>query len=418
MPVYAFRGLQQGGKEVKGHRDADSPKALRALLRREGIRIIDHHEETSRRGPGADLARAGKGLFDLSAYAEKKVSVAELALTTRQLATLLRSGITLLESLGAIVDQAENPKLKRVFGEIKSDVNEGASMADAMTKHPKEFGELYVSMVRAGEASGALDGVLTRLADFTEAQSRLRSKVFGALLYPGIMLGVGSIIMAVMFVVVIPRITKIFSQLDVDLPIQTKILIFMANVSTSGWFWLLFVPTVAGGVWYFREWKRSEAGRPKWDRFTLAAPVFGPLVRLVSIARFSQTLATLLRAGVPILKALDITKDVLNNHRLAEVIQEAREAIREGDAIANPLRKSGEFPPIVTQMVAVGEKSGQLEDMLENIAQNYEFQVNQRVERLTTLIEPVMILGMGVSVSFVVFSILMPIMELSQHVQK
>jgi general secretion pathway protein F len=277
------------------------------------------------------------------------------------------------------------------------------------------FGTLYISMIRAGEASGALDQVLVRLADFTEAQARLESKVLSAMMYPAIMTGVGGIIMMVLFVVVIPRITKIFTQVKAELPIQTKFLIFVADV-IKGYWWLLII--LAGlGVWAFRRWKKSKAGRAVWDRFVLRAPLVGNIVRLVAVARFSRTLATLLRSGVPVLTAMDIVKDVLNNVRLADVVSDAREAIREGDSIADPLRRSKEFPPIVVHMIATGEKSGQLEQMLESVADNYDFQVDQKVERLTTLIEPIMILGMGAAVAFVVFSILVPILQLSQHVR-
>jgi general secretion pathway protein F len=411
MPVYAYKGLADDGREVKGLQDAESPKGLRTTLKKQGIRIVEHREEPSKLG---GLQLSGSTEIDLKKYFER-VTVADVALVTRQLATLLRSGITLIDALTAIVEQLDNEKFKRIFGAIKTGVNEGSSLADAMAEHPATFDELYISMVRAGEASGALDKVLVRLADFTEAQAKLKSKIMGALLYPLIMLGVGSVIMVVLFVVVIPRITKIFQQVKADLPPQTRLLIFVADVIRNYW-WLL-VPLVAGSIFYFFRWKKSKKGRPKWDRFTLRVPVLGPVVRLVAIARFSRTLATLLRSGVPVLTALDITKDVLNNLRLAEVVTEAREAIREGESISTPLRKSKEFPPIVVHMVATGEKSGQLEEMLEHVADNYDFQVDQKVERLTTLIEPIMIVGMGGAVAFIVFSILMPILQLSQHVR-
>ncbi|MEQ9497326.1 MAG: type II secretion system inner membrane protein GspF [Deltaproteobacteria bacterium] len=413
MPVYAYKGLNEGGREVKGLLDADSPRTLRSLLKKQGIRITEHREEDRKRksdgGAGSNATE-----IDIAKYFER-VTVADIALVTRQLATLLASGITLIDALSAIVDQVEGEKLKRIFGSIKTAVNEGSSLADAMGQHAGTFDNLYVSMVRAGEASGALDNVLVRLADFTEAQARLKSKILSAMLYPVIMLGVGGVIMIILFVVVIPRITKIFEQVKAELPLQTKFLIFMADMIKGYWF-ILF-PLMGLSVYLFFRWKVSKKGRPKWDRFTLKAPIFGPVVRLVAIARFARTLATLLRSGVPVLNALDITKDVLDNVRLADVVAEAREAIREGESIAAPLKKSGEFPPIVVHMIATGEKSGQLEQMLEHVADNYDFQVDQRVEKLTTLIEPIMIVGMGVAVAFIVFSILMPILQLSQHVR-
>jgi general secretion pathway protein F len=418
MPVYAYRGLNESGREVKGVLDAESPRMLRTHLKRQGVRIIDHREETSSkaakpvaRGRGGNAAQLQ---IDLSKYFDR-ISVADIALVTRQLATLLKSGITLIQALAAITDQVESEKLKRTFSNIKTDVNEGSSLADAMAKHDAVFSHLYVSMVRAGEASGALDQVLMRLADFTENQARLRAKVQSAMLYPIIMLGVGAVIMLILFVVVIPRITKIFEQVKAELPIQTKLLIFTADL-LKNWYFVL-IPAAGLLIWGFLRWKKSAKGKPVWDRFVLVAPIFGVAVRLIAISRFARTLATLLRSGVPVLTALDITKDVMNNTRLSNVVGEAREAIREGESIATPLKRSGEFPPIVVHMVATGEASGQLEVMLEHVADNYDFQVEQRVEKLTTLIEPIMIVGMGTAVAFIVFSVLLPILQLSQHVR-
>ncbi|MFO0723249.1 MAG: type II secretion system inner membrane protein GspF [Myxococcota bacterium] len=414
MPVFVYKGLDARGKEVKGMLDAESPKGLRAALKKDGIRIVEHREENAPAGKKSAAAALASTEVDLAKYLER-ITVAEVALVTRQIATLLKSGITLIDALSAIVDQVEKEKMKRVFGAIKSAVNEGSSLAGAMSQHPEVFDTLYVSMIRAGEASGALDKVLIRLADFTEAQARLKSKILSAMMYPVIMMGVGSIIMVILFVVVIPRITKIFTQIKAELPMQTKFLIFVADIIKNYWWFLLMA--LGAAVYFFRRWKRSEKGRAAWDKGMLKAPILGGIVRLVAVARFARTLATLLRAGVPVLNALDIVKDVLNNVRLAEVVSEAREAIREGESIADPLKRSREFPPIVVHMVATGEKSGQLEEMLENVADNYDFQVDQRVERLTTLIEPIMIVGMGVGVAFVVWAILMPILQLSQHVR-
>lgn len=417
MPVFAYKGLNDAGKEVRGVLDADSPKTLRALLKKQGVRIIEHREETGKRKGGAAaaaLSAAGATEIDFKRYFDR-IDIEDVALATRQLATLLKSGITLIESLTAIVDQVESEKMKRVYGDVKAAVNEGSSLADALGQHPEVFDNLYISMIRAGEASGALDQVLVRLANFMEAQARLKSKIMSAMLYPIIMVGVGAIIMIILFVVVIPRITKIFEQVKADLPIQTKFLIMIADVVKGYWF--LLIPGTALGIWFFSRWRKSPKGRPKWDRFILSAPLFGTVVRMVAVARFARTLATLLRSGVPVLNALDIVKDVLNNVRLADIVNEARDAIREGESIATPLKRSKEFPPIVVHMIAIGEKSGQLEEMLENVADNYDFQVDQRVEGLTTLIEPIMIVGMGVGIAFVVFAVLMPILQLSQHVR-
>ncbi len=416
MPIFAYKGLDGQGKEVRGLLDADTPKTLRALLKNKGIRIVEHKEESADNKNGrkrTSLAPRATEI-DLRRFTER-VSINEIALTTRQMATLLKSGITLIESLTAIVDQVDNEKLKRVFGQIKSDVNEGSSLADAMGEHPSVFSQLYVSMIRAGEASGALDEVLIRLANFMEQQARLNSRIMSAMMYPAIMLAIGGMIMLLLFVVVIPRITKIFDQVKAQLPIQTRLLIFTADI-VKGYWWLLII-LFGTSVYLFLRWKRSEKGRAIWDRFVLSAPVLGTVVRMVAVARFSRTLATLLRSGVPVLNALDIVRDVLSNEKLAEVIENARDAIREGESIAKPIERSGQFPPIVTHMIAIGERSGQLEEMLEHVADNYDFQVNQKVDGLTSLLEPVMIVFMGVGVGYVVFAILLPILQLSQHVR-
>src|SRR5215472_9316942 len=303
MPVFAYKGLNDSGKEVRGILDAESPRTLRALLKKQGIRIIEHREETGKKKEGAAqfLSAAGQTEVDFKKYFDR-ITVEDIALTTRQLATLLKSGITLIESLSAIVDQVESEKMKRVYGDVKAAVNEGSSLADALAQHPEVFDHLYISMIRAGEASGALDQVLIRLANFMEAQARLKAKIMSAMLYPAIMVGVAGIIMIVLFVVVIPRITKIFDQVKAELPIQTKLLILVADVVKGYWF-ILFPSLIFFGF-LFNRWRMSKNGRPKWDRFVLRAPIFGTVVRMVAVSRFSRTLATLLRSGVPILNGL------------------------------------------------------------------------------------------------------------------
>ena len=266
-------------------------------------------------------------------------------------------------------------------------------------------------MIRAGESSGALDVVLVRLADFTESQARLRSKVMGALTYPAAMAVVGGAIMLILFTVVIPKITKIFEDTQVTLPWTTKILMAVATF-VSGWWWALLL-LAAAGFWGFLRWKETPTGRGRWDRFKLTVPIFGRLIRTIAIGRFSRTLATLLKSGVPLLSAMDIVRNIVGNVRLAEVIDQARQAIQEGESIAAPLKRSGEFPPLVHHMVAIGERSGSLEEMLGNVADAYEDQVETTVSALTSLMEPLMIVVMGAVVAFIVFSVLMPILQIN-----
>ena len=424
MPVFEYRGLTPAGKQVKGLQEADSSRSLRAQLKRSGVFLTDVLAEREsgpvrRQNGKAAVAQPQPSLASRDVQLGKlfrgRVSSDDVAIFTRQLSTLLHAGVTLIEALTALVDQTEKERLKRVVSEVKTRVNEGSSLADALCQHAKIFGTLYVNMVRAGEASGALDAVLARLADFTEGQAKLRQKVLGTLIYPVIMSIIGTGILALLMTVVVPKVTKIFESMKVSLPWTTRLLIFVSDL-LANWWWLL-LPMLLAAIFGFFRWKASPGGRPVWDRFVLRAPVFGSLVRMLSIARFSRTLATLLKSGVPLLTAMDITKNVVSNSVLAGVVENARDAIREGESIAGPLRRSGEFPPLVHHMIAIGERSGQLEDMLLNVAESYETQVSVRIGALTALMEPLIIVAMGVAVAFVAFSILMPILQLNTTIR-
>jgi len=414
--VFEYTGLTEAGKNVRGIRDAESSKALRQVLRKDGVYLTDARAAEA----GAVVGEQKTGLsreVDIPAMLGfAGVSSQDLAIATRQLATLIAAGIPLVEALTALVDQIEQPRLKRIMGVVKQKVNEGASLADALREHPKVFSELYVNMIRAGESSGALDVVLVRLADFTESQAQLRNKIIGAMLYPAIMVVVGIAIVGILFVVVIPKVTKIFDDMNVTLPWTTRILIGVSSFARDYWYVVLVaIPALVFGL---RRFVRTARGRAWWDRTKLGAPVFGELIRMLSLSRFAKTLATLLASGVPLLTAMDIVRNIVSNTLLADVIDKARDAIREGESIAAPLRRSGQFPPLVYHMIAIGERSGQLEEMLQNVARSYEAQVEMRVGALTSLLEPVMIVAMGGGVAFIVFSILMPIMQLNTFVPK
>jgi len=404
MPVFEYKALSAAGKPVQGLREAESPRSLRAALKRDGVFLTEVLGEKQQQ---AQQARE----VNVRRWVVGRVSADDLAITTRQLAVLVHAGIPLVEALAALVEQVEHERLKRVISDVKQRVNEGASLADALAVHGKVFSTLYCNMIRAGESSGALDVVLTRLAVFTESQARLRSKVMGALTYPAAMGVVGGAIMLILFAVVIPKITKIFEDTQVTLPWTTKLLMGFSTFVSSYWWALLLL--AGAGFWGFLRWKETTAGRARWDRFKLTVPIFGRLIRTIAIGRFSRTLATLLKSGVPLLTAMDIVKNVVANVRLAEVIEQARQAIQEGESIAAPLKRSGEFPPLVHHMVAIGERSGSLEEMLGNVADAYEDQVETTVAALTSLMEPLMIVLMGAVVTFIVFSVLMPILQIN-----
>jgi general secretion pathway protein F len=419
MPLYAWKGLDAGGKTVNGTREADGPKGLRQVLRKDAVFLTELREVVG--GMKGAAAAAGvaqaKGLnkeVDFARFFER-VKPQEVAIFTRQLATLLRAGIPLAEALGALAEQADNRKLQLILAGIRQKVNEGGALAEALGQNPRVFPELYTNMVRSGEAAGNLDAVLARLAEFMDEQLALRSKVSAALTYPIVMAVLGSVIMGVLMVVVVPQIATVFEDSGKALPWNTRLLIFAAGV--TGDFWWVIIPVVAGGVFLLRRWARSPKGRARVDRWGLKTPVVGPLLRFIAVARFARTLSTMLASGVPLLTALEIVRKVLNNSVLEKVVEAARDTIREGESIATTLKRSGEFPSMMCHMVAVGERSGQLETMLENVATAYERDVEVKVGQLTALLSPLMIVIMGIAVGFMVFSILGPIMDMQNLVQ-
>jgi general secretion pathway protein F len=475
MAVFEYRGVvASSGKSVHGFRDSDNARTLRAALKREGVLLTNAQEDRKAHGQKASRNIDIIGFF-------RRVSVSDVAMMTRQLATLVGAGIPLVEAVSALVDQMEKPELQRVLTQVRDRLNEGQSLAKALEAHPKVFPALYVNMVAAGEASGTLEQVLMRLADFQEGQARLRGKVSAALAYPVLMIIIGTALISVMMVAVVPKVTSIFASLGQALPWYTATLIFISDVvsSNENVGMLLTIGTLtslrkattksstkqksedtqqntASLVWVvvasvfaitlilaafavtslvayfigiglglvfgialsrFVAFLAKPEGRLWRDGMILKAPLIGPLARMLAVARFSRTLATLLQSGVPLLKSMDIVKNVLDNAKLEKVVETAAGSIREGESIAVPLKRSGEFPPIVTHMIAVGEKSGELETMLENVAKAYDTQVDTRVQALTSLLEPLIIVFLGGAVGFIAFSILMPLIQMNDFVQ-
>lgn len=413
MAVYEYKGFDAKGKNVKGVRDADGVKHLRMLLRKEGILATQVIEADT----GAVVSQTGKGFLSTQVRFGAlfhRIKLQDIAQTTRQMAILLQSGVPMVESLNALLDQIDNEKLKRIYSEVRSNVNEGSSLADALEKH-KIFSSIYVNMVRAGESSGALEVVLERLADFMEGQAQLRGKILSAMAYPSVMALVSLGVMTMMLTTVVPRISQIFLRAKVKLPFMTRMLIGISDLLSNYW-WLILI-LIAGAVYGFLRWKKTPKGRAKWDYFRMNVPVLGNVTRLVAVARFSRTLSTLLASGVPLLNSLQIVRNIVSNDVLEKAIDAVREAVREGEDIATPLKRAGCFPPMVTHMIAVGEKSGQLEAMLTRVAVAYEQQVTLKVTTLTSLLEPVMIALMGTTVGFIVFAILTPIMQMNQIAQ-
>lgn len=400
-PMYDFKALNSQGKPQKGMVEAENQKAARTKLKKQGLMVTDISERTV-----AKQAQSG-GL----PFIGNRVGARDIALLTRQLASLVKANIPLVEALNALVEQIEVPALKVALSTVRQDVNEGLSLAKALSKHPKIFDNIFINMIEAGESSGTLGLVLLRLADLKEAQMRLRGKLVSAMTYPALMMGVAVILLLGIFTFVIPKLAKVFESMNKPIPTITKVLMVFSDVLLT--YWYLFAAAVFVSIWLFRRWSSSPKGAEKWDAIKLKFPIFGPLIRMIAVTRFANTMATLLGSGVPILAAMNIARNLVGNIPIAKAVASARENITEGQSIAEPLRRSGEFPPLVIHMIAIGEKTGELPDMLRNVAETYEDQVNARIEGMTALLEPVMIVGMGGVTGFIVLSIMIPLLDIS-----
>ncbi len=411
--MYAYKGVTQAGRNTRGFVDADSARSARAKLRRDGVFLTDLSESAAEKQGAASDAKSLNVSFDLSRF--RRVAPLDLALATRQLSTLIGAGVPLVQALSALAEQVETARLKGVIGQIRDRVNEGSTLGDAMAQ-AGTFSDLYVGMVRAGEAGGALEQVLERLAEYLESEVRLRNKVGSILIYPSVMFGFALIVVGVLVTVVLPQITELLASLNQPLPFYTRAIIEMARFMKS--YWWAVAAALLTVVILIRAVVRTQAGRASVDRMKLRLPVVGRTVRLLAISRFTRTLSTLLAGGLPIVSALDTAKHVANNVVLGAAIDAARDSVTEGQSLAQPLRASGEFPPIVVHMVEVGERSGELESMLEKVAQTYEDQVETSVTRLTALLEPMLILLMVGIVMFIIAATLVPLLQITSSIGK
>lgn len=406
MPVFEYKGLTSEGKDTRGFIDADNLQSAKIKLRKSGVFPVAISEETTKHAHGEQSAV--RSIL-------KRVKKQEVTILTRQLATLLNAGLPLMESMSAAIDHVDDPVLKRSLTQVREDVREGKSLADAMRVHPRIFSGLYTNMIEAGEASGALDVVLARLADFQEGQVRLKNKLWAAMTYPILMLFIGIGVLGFLFSFVIPQVTKVFEDTGQALPVPTLMLISISNFFRSYW-WIVAGAIIAMSL-LLSKYLKTPQGKEMYDKIILKTPMFGKMIKLIAVSRFARTLSTLLASGVPLITALEIVKAVVNNTVLSRILEDAKERVREGEALSEPLKRSGVFPSMVIQMITVGEKSGELEGMLSKVAETFDDEVDTTVAGLTSLIEPLMILFMGVVVMFVVLSILLPIFEMSQVVR-
>jgi general secretion pathway protein F len=408
MSVFEYVALDEKGHQRKGFIDAPGVAAARQKLREENVYPVEINESENRK------ETALSGALKINIW--QRVSANDVSIFTRQLSTLLGSGMPLVPSLSILMKQAKNPLLKKSLAQIREQVNEGKSLTESMSNFPQIFPPFYLNMVRAGEASGTINLVLERLADFSENQQTLMNKIRSALAYPLIMLFMGSAVIFLLMTFVVPKITGIFSDMHQTLPMITIILITISNFLKSFW-WLILILLAAAIAAFKYMTTGTEAGKRLWDNTKLKIPVWGPVNRKIAIARFSRTLATLLQSGVPLLAAMEIVRNVVNNIIIGEAINKASKDLEEGKGLSGPLTQSGIFPPLVTEMIAVGEQSGTLERMLNRIATAYETEAQTDILVMTSLLEPIMILVMGLIVGFIVFSILLPIFGMNQLVR-
>lgn len=408
MPVYTYNALNARGKAAKGVINADSARAARTKLRQSGLFPTELMETQE-----AEQRQQSRSLRDLQLL--RRIRPQDLTIMTRQFATLLAANLTVVDSLTALIEQTENPVLQKTLIQVRETVTEGGTLAAALAQHRRVFSGLFINMVRAGEASGALPVVLLRLADFSERQLDTRKRITSKMYYPLFMVAVGGLVLFALLTYVVPTVTTIFTNMRQTLPWPTVVLIAVSDFMRNFW-WLLGSGILAITL-TLQRYGRTERGTQFFDRWKIRFPMIGKLVLKMAMSRFTRTLGILLRSGIPLLDALDISRAVVDNVVLAEAIRIARDAIREGADIASPLKDSGYFPPLVSHMISIGEKSGQLEDMLLRVADAYDNEVQISIEGLTSLVEPVIIVVMAVVVFAIMLAVLLPIFELNSVVR-
>ncbi len=401
MPTYAYTARAKNGTKQQGTLTADTRQAASQMLQQKGL-IADKLVEKKGRTAGPKL--------------NKRVKTTELLVFTRQLSTIVSAGLPLMQGLDILADQTEDPNFGAIIDAIAQDVESGETFSDALRKYPKAFPDLYVSMVRSGEASGDLDGVLLQLADYLEASEELKRRIKSAMTYPVVAFGMIILIASGLIIFVVPQFATIFEQMGGTLPAPTRILIAISNFLRS---WYAIPSMILAGfaiTFALKTYGKTETGKYNIDKARLRIPVFGMLARKVAISRFTRTLSTLTRSGVNILQALEITERTAGNEVFARAVREAADSVRNGDTLADPLMRSEVFPSMVTRMIGVGEKTGALEIMLAKISDFYDAEVKALVDSLTSLIEPILIGLMGVVVGGIVIALFMPILMLSQLV--
>jgi type IV pilus assembly protein PilC len=402
MPTFVWKGVAPGGDIQDGELSLPSRDEVVKYLRKKRIQV--------------QFVREKPKELSVKLSFKKKVSIKDLAVFTRQFSTMVNAGLPLVQCMDILATQCESERFQQIQKQVMFDVESGSTLAEALRKHPDAFDNLYVNMVEAGETGGILDGILNRLAEYIEKAESLRRKVKSAMTYPAVVGGVALMTTVFMLVFIIPSFANVFDQFGGELPLPTRIVMGISNTIKAFWWAMLLV--IGGVIFGLKRWYQTEAGRMSVDRLMLKTPVFGTVILKASVARFSRTLGTLIGSGVPILTALEITSRTAGNKIVELEIMQTRGSIREGETIAAPLRNSIVFPPMVVQMISVGEETGALDKMLEKIAAFYDDEVNTAVETLTSVIEPIMIVIMGALVGGMVVSMYLPLFKLASVVSK
>lgn len=401
MPVFRYRARTTNGTIVSATLEAPDQRGVAERLRQQKLILIDSTIVT---------------MNPILAYLKKispfqpHVSSTELVLFSRQFSTLITAGVPIVQGLTILMDQVETQLFKKVVMSLRADIEQGISITDAMRKHPEAFTDLYVSMVKAGEVGGILDTIMERLSAYLESAEELKGKIKGAMVYPAVISCVAGAVTLFMLIFIIPTFEGIFASFGAELPLPTRFMIGLSNFLRHNFIYIIIV--IAAAVYAFKRFSKTDKGELLIDTWLLKIPILGMVMKKVSVAKFSRTLGTLIKSGVPILQALDTVSRTSGNRVIARAIETARQSIKEGERMADPLRKTGVFPPMVIQMIAIGEETGTLDTMLAKIADFYDQQVDVAVKGLTSMIEPLIMVGMGIVVGFIVLSMFLPMFEL------
>jgi type IV pilus assembly protein PilC len=402
METYVFKAIDLAGAPARGEVEADSKQAVTDQLKQRGLIVLDIEGKNKSK--------------EITLEFMQRVKLRDLAVLTRQLSTMISSGMTILRALHVLENQTQAKLLRETLVAVRKDVEAGLPLSDSLERHPKVFGPLFVSMIRAGETGGMLEDSLLRIADQLEKEDALRRQVRAAMIYPAVVISFALVVMLALVAFIVPVFAKIFKDTGGQLPALTKFTVGMSGLLTHQWY--LCIAITGGAVWAFIAWKKSEWGRPQWDRFKLRVPLkIGDTVQKIALARWSRTFSALVSSGVPILQAIEITGQTAGNALVENAMDGVTESVKRGGTIAAPLKNVPVFPAMVVDMIAVGEETGALDTMLTKVADFYETEVDAAVKAITSILEPAMIIVVGGMVGFIVISMYLPLFKVYDQIK-